>query len=105
MKISGLIFHHLYINVMNVSESVEHMMKRQGNTILAFIPIQYYRVHKGNYRKDNRVARLSKLNIPHEIAEVLKCLAQMAVRGIRYKCNEKNAPTTSSHLLLELRHP
>lgn len=69
---------------------MQNLMKIHCQTILAFIPVQLEHIHEANYTEDNNIAQLSIIkNIHHVIAKTLKPLAQAAIRGIRYKANQK----------------
>ena len=99
MKMSGITFYPFHLNIMNFSEPMQSLMKNNGHTILAFLPVEFTNVNSLSGSVDAYIDQVSKLKTIHQvICDVMKPLSDAAVVGI--PCTTKDKKILRLHLVL-----
>lgn len=80
MKVNGLTFYPIHINVMKFSNPMHHLMTSHGHMLLSFLPVQLVHVHEHTYGEGKNLDLLLKpKNIHHCIMQAMKSLVDKAL--------------------------
>ena len=99
MKVSGLTFYPLHVNIMNLSESTQNMLCSHGHTLVAFLPVEFKHVLSLIEAEHISLSRLDRMkNVHYVIGEIMKPLSYNEERGIH--CKTVDGHSIRLHMVL-----